>query len=226
MAPFLRLRGAREVSLFSALPGEVVGTSGHAVVAGDDAFVLYRGWLDREGADFLLSEIGRRTVWTQERRRMYDRIVDVPREQAWVGADAGDELWGELADIRDRLEVLAQHRFGFVLLNRYRDGADSVAWHNDRPGAGNLETMVVASLTLGATRAFDIRSKASRGRVVSVDLDHGDLILMRGGAQARFEHRVPKDRRCAGERINLTFRQKSESDGPIEQEFEQSSPTS
>ena len=53
---------------------------------------------------------------------------------------------------------------------------------------------------------LDIRRKA-RTSVVLADLDHGDLAIMRGRAQSPLEHRVPKDRRIVGVRINPTFRQ-------------------
>jgi hypothetical protein len=44
---------------------------------------------------------------------------------------------------------------------------------------------------------------------------------MRGETQANYEHRVGKDPRVTGERINLTFRQRHQpSDRPIEQEFD------
>ncbi len=169
---------------------------------------LWRGWLAAPRADVLLASIRATTRFTQERRKMYDRYVDVPREQAWFGdGELADEPFTpELAAVRGELEALTGARFAYVLINRYRDGRDSVAWHNDREVRG-LAAPVIASLTLGATRAFDLRPKADRKRIVSVDLDHGDLIVMRGGTQLNWEHRVAKDPRIAGERINLTFRQ-------------------
>ena len=54
---------------------------------------------------------------------------------------------------------------------------------------------------------LDIRRKADRRSVDLADLDHGDLAIMRGRAQSPLEHRVPKDRRIVGVRINPTFRQ-------------------
>lgn len=198
----LRLRGAHEPSLFIAPLPE----SGVDLVASGGDIRLYRGWLALERANALLATIHATTAWTAERRKMYDRFIDVPREQAWFGDDRERPFTRALAALRAELEAFAATRFSYVLLNRYRDGADSVAWHNDREVAG-LPRPVIASLTLGATRAFDLRAKADRSRVVSVDLDHGDLIVMRGAAQARFEHRIAKDRRVTGERINLTFRQ-------------------
>jgi alkylated DNA repair dioxygenase AlkB len=167
---------------------------------------------------------------------MYDRYVDVPREQAWYGdapGGASPAFPPELGRVRDELETLTGVRFPYVLLNRYRDGADSVAWHSDREVA-DIVNPVIASLTLGATRAFDLRAKADRTRTISVDLDHGDLLVMAGATQDAYEHRVAKDRRIRGERINLTFRERSPAEAAqssdsgrlsIEQEFDNGSGT-
>lgn len=206
MSRALRLRGGAEQPLFSAL---AVEPPGPVLVAGDGDVRLYRGWLVRERADALLASILATTVWTRERRKMYDRFVDVPREQAWFGDDRERPFSPELARVRDELVALVCAPFSFVLLNRYRDGRDSVAWHNDRDVEG-MRRPTIASLSLGATRAFDLRPKAERARVVSVDLDHGDLLVMAGETQRRFEHRVAKDPRIAGERVNLTFRERPE----------------
>lgn len=198
----VRLRGAGEPSLFA---GPSTGTGTDLAESGGD-LCLYRTWLARERADALVATLLATTTWTAERRKMYDRFVDVPREQAWYGDDRERAFTPELARLRIELEAFAGTRFSYVLLNRYRDGADSVAWHNDREIPGRPRP-IIASLTLGVTRAFDIRPKVDRTRIVSVDLDHGDLVIMRGRAQSDFEHRIAKDRRVAGERINLTFRQ-------------------
>ncbi len=168
--------------------------------------MLVRGWLARGAADDLLASIRNGTRWTRERRKMYDRFVDVPREQAWFGDDREPPFTPELGAIRARLEGYLGVPFSYVLLNRYRSGRDSVAWHNDRLLSERARP-VIASLTLGATRAFDLRPKTAPGRVVSVDLDHGDLIVMRGETQRHWDHRVAKDPRISGERVNLTFRQ-------------------
>ena len=170
---------------------------------------LYRGWLSKEEAGALFDEIHAGTTWVQERRKMYDRFVDVPRVQAWQGDDRERPWTPRVLEVRRKLEALTATSFSYVLFNRYRDGNDSVAWHNDRE-VEHLARPVIASLTLGATRAFDLRPKAARSRIISVDLEHGDLIVMRGETQTNWEHRVVKNRRIAGERINLTFRQLSE----------------
>ncbi len=197
-----------EPSLFSALvidPPEAL-EGARRIIESDGDVRLLRGWLDPARADALLASIRATTTWTQERRKMYDRFVDVPREQAWYGDDRERPFTPELFAVRRELEELTGASFAYVLLNRYRNGSDSVAWHGDREVAG-LANPVIASLTLGATRAFDMRSKAARQRTISIDLDHGDLLVMRGDTQMHWEHRIAKDPRIAGERINLTFRQ-------------------
>lgn len=113
---------------------------------------------------------------------MYDRFVDVPREQAWYGDDRERPFTPELLTARNELQTFTGAHFVYVLLNRYRDGRDSVAWHNDREVHG-VAHPVIASLTLGATRAFDLRPKTARGDILSIDLDHGDLLVMRGATQ-------------------------------------------
>jgi alkylated DNA repair dioxygenase AlkB len=195
------------VPLFSLLPD--VASEGESIVSGSGDVRFYRGWLAPDRADALLDSIRGTAVWAQERRKMYDRFVDVPREQAWFGDDRERPMWPELDAVRRALESLTGARFSYVLINRYRDGRDSVAWHNDRE-VESIRQPVIGSLTLGATRAFDLRPKDDRSRVTSIDLDHGDLLVMRGDTQRNWEHRVAKDRRIAGERINLTFRQQPE----------------
>jgi alkylated DNA repair dioxygenase AlkB len=197
-----RVRGALQIPLFAAIDPAF----GERLVAGDGDVKLYRGWLVRDRADVLLADIRERTVWVRERRKMYDRFVDVPREQAWFGDDRDRPFTPLLEAVRRELEGLTGAPFSHVLLNRYRNGNDSVAWHHDREVDG-MSRPVIASLTLGVTRAFDVRPKVRRSATISVDLDHGDLVVMRGETQTNYEHRVRKDPHVGGERINLTFRQ-------------------
>jgi len=201
------LRGAAEPPLFSAFA--VAEPRAETLVAGDDGDVtLHRGWLAGDRADALLTSIRTSTTWLQERRKMYDHFVDVPREQAWYGDDRERPFTPELLTARNELQTFTGADFVYVLLNRYRDGRDSVAWHNDREVHG-VAHPVIASLTLGATRAFDLRPKTARGDILSIDLDQGDLLVMRGATQTHWEHRIRKDPRIHGERINLTFRQQT-----------------
>jgi alkylated DNA repair dioxygenase AlkB len=92
-----------------------------------------------------------------------------------------------------------------VLCNLYRDGTDGVDWHaDDEPEFGPMP--VIASLSLGATRRFDLRRVDDHSIKVELDLHHGDLVIMSGTTQTLWRHRVPKTKKLVGERINLTFR--------------------
>lgn len=87
-----------------------------------------------------------------------------------------------LAEIRDRTGALAGTHFNSVLLNLYRDGRDGVAWHaDDEPELGPEPT--IGSVSLGATRRFHLRPRDRSSETVSVDLEHGDVLVMRGPMQ-------------------------------------------
>jgi alkylated DNA repair dioxygenase AlkB len=65
---------------------------------------------------------------------------------------------------------------------------------------------VIGSLSLGATRAFQIRHNGTK-ETTSFTVDNGTLIIMAGKMQQFWQHTVPKTTKPVGERINLTFRQ-------------------
>lgn len=121
---------------------------------------------------------------------------------AYSGTRNPAVAWTEdLLEIRDRVETVAG-RFNFCLLNRYRTGADSVGWHaDDERGLGPT----IASVSLGATRLFRLRHRASR-QIHSLRLAPGSLLIMGGTLQQFWEHEIPKTTEDVGERINLTFR--------------------
>jgi alkylated DNA repair dioxygenase AlkB len=157
--------------------------------------------------------------WHQSRRKMYDRELDVPRLQTWYGTNADPlvkpdgtpaRTWPPLlAAVRERIEEVAGVRFDGVLLNLYRDGRDSVAWHSDYERRQDARA-IIASLSLGATRRFMFRPKPGfPGQRMAFDLPAGSLLLMGQGTQQFWEHHVPKTSRLVGPRINLTFRQVS-----------------
>jgi alkylated DNA repair dioxygenase AlkB len=79
-----------------------------------------------------------------------------------------------------------------------------VGWHADNePGLGR--NPVIASLSLGATRRFQLKHRQS-GQRVAIDLTHGSCLIMGGATQHHWLHQVPKTARPVGPRINLTFR--------------------
>ena len=146
--------------------------------------------------------------WKAEKRRMYDREVDVPRLTAHyhLGPDA--------APVPDPIRAAASHvvtgtdvPYNSVGLNFYRDGRDSVAPHND-----HLNVLVpgfpIALLSLGSSRRMTIRAKEPPRRVLHVELEPGSLLVMSYETQLHYTHGVPKTTEPVGERISLAFRVK------------------
>jgi alkylated DNA repair dioxygenase AlkB len=65
---------------------------------------------------------------------------------------------------------------------------------------------VIASLSLGTVRRFQLRHRRSGARL-ALDLPHGSCLVMAGATQHHWLHQLPKTARAVGPRINLTFRQ-------------------
>src|SRR5262249_26416929 len=103
------------------------------------------------------------------------------------------------------VEVPAEVTFNSVLLNRYRSGKDSVAWHADDEKEFGSHP-VIASVSLGGTRTFQLKHKKRKDLKASVELTHGSLLLMRGATQHHWLHQIPKTAKAVPERVNLTFR--------------------
>jgi len=106
----------------------------------------------------------------------------------------------------NRLATVALGRpvdYTWVLLNGYRDGQDGVGWHADDEPTIDPSYPIV-SLSFGASRDFDVK-RLCDGRRYRITLHDGDALIMLPGAQALYQHQVPK-RAHAGPRLNLTFR--------------------
>jgi alkylated DNA repair dioxygenase AlkB len=154
--------------------------------------------------------------WTQSTRQFYGKPVVTPRLTAFYGDAKAilspvDQLknplpWTpELMIIKARVEPLAGTPFNSVLLNYYRDGDDSVSWHSDNDGIPG-RNRVVASVSFGEPRKFDIRNTMDHAQRFSVLLENGSYLLMHGDFQDQWEHRIAKSKKAMGSRVNLTFR--------------------
>lgn len=146
------------------------------------------------------------TPWQQRMRKMYDKMVMDPRLTAYYGGANGHAWTGDLLAIKATVEAECGIVFDRVLLNYYRDGNDSVAWHSDTlPTDGQHHP--IASVTFGDTRLFKIRHKSRKNSIqLDIPLTHGSFLLMDKTMQDHYEHHVPKTAKKVGPRINLTFR--------------------
>jgi len=167
-------------------------------------------------ADRLLDTFIADTPWKQKMVKMYEKQVLTPRLSAWYG-DAGSIDYSalgksvpmpwteELTALKKLAEQAAGISFNSVLLNYYRDGQDSVAWHSDNETVMGSHP-IIASISFGQVRGFDIRKKTNHSEKYTVKLEHGSLLLMKGDLQRKWDHRIAKSSRPMGPRVNLTFR--------------------
>jgi len=63
----------------------------------------------------------------------------------------------------------------------------------------------IASLSLGAERKFSFKHKETK-ETLSLILENGSLLLMKGSTQTYWLHRLPPTKLISIPRINLTFR--------------------
>jgi alkylated DNA repair dioxygenase AlkB len=153
------------------------------------------------------------TAWRHETVVVYGKRHLQPRLTAWYGEAAYTYSGLRLAPmpmtpllhlLRSAVEAATGHRYNSVLLNYYRDGADSMGMHSDdEPELGPAPA--IASLSYGATRTFILRHKRSK-RSVKLALEDGNLLLMTGATQKNWLHGINKTSKETCARVNLTFR--------------------
>jgi alkylated DNA repair dioxygenase AlkB len=185
-----------------------LGSSVQRTVLAHGAWVdVRRGWI--AGADSLFENLAQAVPWRAEQRRMYDRVVAVPRLVAFYEAEA-DLPDPVLLEARQALDAHyaeeLREPFRTAGLCLYRDGRDSVAWHGDTIGRGSTEDTMVAIISVGAPRSLLLRPGAGGGPTLRHDLGHGDLLVMGGSCQRTWQHAVPKSARATGPRISIQFR--------------------
>jgi alkylated DNA repair dioxygenase AlkB len=177
----------------------------------DDAF------LGREDADRYFTTLLTEIAWRESEVFVWGKWRKQPRLVAWYG-DAGavysysgttmqPQPWGQtLQRLRERVESAAGAPFNSVLLNLYRNENDSMGFHSDDEPELGPEPLI-ASVNLGEQRDFLLKHRRDKTLGTRhLALTHGSLLLMAGQTQHNWHHGVSKEKKPAGQRINLTFR--------------------
>lgn len=179
------------------------------------SYIYIPKYFNKFEADFFLNDFINNIAWEQQTMNMYGKIVPFPRLTTWYGDDdkpytfSGITLqphpWNEsLLKIKNKIEPLCGVNFNSVLLNRYRDGNDSISWHTDAEKELG-KNPVIASVNFGEERVFQLKH-IETGQRIDIPLKHGSLLIMMGELQHFWKHQVPKSKKPMNERVNLTFR--------------------
>lgn len=153
--------------------------------------------------------------WKNDEAVIFGKRIITNRKVAWYadktfnytysGSTKKALLWTkELLELKKITEEFTGSTFNSCLLNLYHNGSEGMAWHSDDEKALGVNTEI-ASLTLGSERKFAFKHKRTK-EYISLILDHGSLLLMKGVTQKNWLHRLPPTIKVKRPRINLTFR--------------------
>lgn len=153
--------------------------------------------------------------WKNDEAMYQGKHIITEREVAWYG-DQGYLYtysnttkqalpWtNELLNSKRRIELITNSTFNSCLLNLYHDGNEEMTWHSDDEKPLGKNT-VIASVSFGADRKFSFKHKSTK-QTISLLLEDGSLLLMKGRTQSYWLHSLPCPSKVIHPRINLTFR--------------------
>ena len=181
-----------------------------------DGTVNYYGYiLKQKDADFYFDTLLNTIQWKNDEAIILGKHIITKRKAAWYGDSEYSYTYSkitkqalvwtkELLVLKNLIEERTGERFNSCLLNLYHDGNEGMAWHSD--GEKTLkQNGAIASLSLGAERKFAFKHKQTN-ETVSLQLQHGSLLVMKDETQTYWLHRLPPTTKVTKPRINLTFR--------------------
>ena len=181
----------------------------------DGECVYYGAVFEKEAADAYLQYLLTEIPWKNDEIMMYGKHIVTGRKVVWYGDRNYPYRYShktrtalpwtrELREIKAVAEKMTGISYNSCLLNLYENGSQGLGWHRDDEKELQ-EGAAIASVSFGAERRFDMRHDVRKEKV-SVLLEHGSLLLMRGDTQKHWKHQVPKSVKISAPRVNLTFR--------------------
>lgn len=186
---------------------------------------LLHNFIEQSECDWIFEQLSNEVPWKQQPVTKAGLTYLQPRLTAWFGehpyaySGISHELnlnWTPTTEmLKDRIEEVTGFTFNSVLANLYRDGHDHVPWHSDDEYSLG-DKPIIASLSFGDTRNFELRKKpppdfkepedCDYPEYIKIPLDAGSLLIMEGCVQNDWQHRVPREYHDRQPRLNLTYR--------------------
>ena len=175
----------------------------------------YAAIMTTERANHYLAELLDTIEWKHDEAKIYGKHYITKRKAAWYGDRSFAYTYSgttkqalpwtkELIEIKGLVEEISGTKFNSCLLNLYHNGDEGMAWHSDDEKSLGKNTSI-ASVSLGAERKFALKHKATK-ETVSILLESGSLLVMKGTTQTHWVHSLPKAKKILSPRVNLTFR--------------------
>lgn len=182
----------------------------------DAEFIYYPNFFSKEKADLFLETLSKEIAWQQDNITIFGKKIAQPRLTALYGNEGKSYGYSNivmqphpfnsaLTFIKEEIETITNEHFTTALLNLYRNERDSNGWHSDNEKELGRDP-VIASVSFGEARMFQIKHNTKKEFKQSLLLEHGSLLVMKNGAQVHYKHQIPKATQPKNPRINLTFR--------------------
>jgi alkylated DNA repair dioxygenase AlkB len=177
--------------------------------------LYFPGFLTESESNHYFELFKNNIAFQQHELKLFGKTYNTPRLESFHSKEnrsytySGNKLdskpFTENLDLLcKRIEQATSSNFNCVLINLYRNGQDSNGWHADNEKELGPNP-VIASLSLGASRRFDLKHNQTDEKFL-IDLHAGDLLWMDERIQNVYKHQIAKTKKVHESRINLTFR--------------------
>lgn len=181
-----------------------------------DGITTYYGKIfPKEIADLYFQKLLSEIEWKSDEAVIFGKLIETKRKVAWYGDESFSYTYSgrtkaalpwtdTLLEIKTAIEQTSGETFNSCLLNLYHNGSEGMAYHSD--GEKDLkDNAAISSVSFGADRKFHFKHKTTK-ELVSLVLENGSLLMMKGCTQKFWLHRLPTTTRIIKPRISLTFR--------------------
>src|SRR5690606_10692962 len=178
--------------------------------------VKYYGTIfDSKKSKYYFDQLIETISWEHDKTIIFGKLIITKRKVAWYGDVPFQYTYSkttksalpwtkELLELKDHIERESGETFNCCLINLYHTSEEGMSWHSDDE-KDLKKNGAIGSLSLGATRKFAFKHKVTK-QTVSVVLENGSLLIMKGRTQSNWLHRLPPTKKISTPRINLTFR--------------------
>lgn len=179
-----------------------------------------------EGETSYNKKIPRVQKWYHLENKYFSEDWIASKYKRWISHDYDEiliELQNYLQEKINGLNIKYQGynhpKFNSCLINKYRDGNDSIKRHSDNQSHfGDNPTILGLSLGENRTISFErrlydpakpknIKKHKDKKDNFTLNLESNSLFIMAGSVQKYFTHEIKKDPAKINTRYNLTFRE-------------------
>ena len=182
----------------------------------DAVFKFYPNFFNKEEADMLFDKLMNEIPWQQDDITIFGKKIAQPRltclfgnegkPYSYSGLTMHPHAWNPtMMFIKEKVDKISGQNFTTVLANLYRNEKDSNGWHSDNEKELGRNP-IIASVSFGEERKFQLKHISDNNVKLSLNLNHGSLLVMKEGSQIHYKHQIPKAAQPKNARINLTFR--------------------